>query len=1221
MSERHITLIGEHEVKISILNQLVEHSGNEEISSLEDCFISKFGHTIQDLLKPTRSVKFSVIVNPNYEFYKQLSDRFTDKAYYPDGLSELFARRKKCMQERKTVSIDNFNNNSDDSNKTIRKTDKSKRSFSNYRTEPKEDSQDSNEKLDRECEDHVCIDHCRLSSNEEDSRQDFEMVVDQDEKSLSDTFNNSVNLEPAVYSSSNKFGYYISGSTMIKNQEALSNNKGKIAVPILDQNGGNKDLEILDSTDEEKNSQGNTNIIDQDRMDMTKEVRTFNKEYGHEDVDRDLPVQNVLNKDVEFKESIENDSLIEIPNKQTMDINIEVKISTEKDRQEEIGTKQDSGSVVQTVRPSNDCHVTVPLSSRNEPTPDTAKVQEILNNPQKGMNNFFNPINPQPKISDINDLGTKFSLTSREQSSITLLCDNSVTVCDESSQHPSNCSRYWNDWTCMYKRGRLDRSNLPVLIRANQEDYSEESLGTLGKTPYSSIECPRESSLKENSSRGDMVYETLNKCVLDVNSKILKANNDLNFDTKGMEILNPKVKVMDIEVPGKETHVETDIIHIDNMSVKPLVSVGLDITSEETDLLLTVNSKVDDMNMETKDISRTDVSQSEHSVHVDKESLVHGQTLNNVVDQTVSVNIAVPLHPLNNVSKLPDYDSDEIEIIFENITSLLPSPEKKPLLPSPEKSPLLPSPEKSPLLPSLEKRSLLPSPSSPDLILEKIGRNNIGPSHDSSILGRASIDVGPGLFHDSSILGRAPIDVVPHDQSILGRSIITGEPSIEPSYESRIVSRGTTHVGPTHDNISLVTHSVKLLNDTTWTDSRHSLTNQDRPFTISSPENQIQIQPYATFLISPSKRVHSTSDNETILSPGKYGDVRETAANDVRRLITAKRRARKGEEFLSWIFIPLDVPVKAVDRRPLKASRSSHGQPKSKRVRFSETIESDATENAPLPPLPPPEDVPHPPPPPLDVADIDETSLVRGVTDCPVETVPQEGRDENFISSNMDENQDNFNPEWSEVANIYNTQRYDLIQRRWDTNDVANPKRNLTIVQYKTRSRHRRRTEPIVLYDRSSGNDEDEPLPKRSRMESCTYMFDKLIEEVNNRIERVKLKFATRKREALAMLKRTQLRQLENRPNKYLSMQQHRQELRRFNVDSALRLQNILNPFKSRVQKLNALREDLIHFYNFYRGLSKANELALHLTPEEAEDILSIEATISGYRDCYGDAR
>uniref|UniRef100_A0A8D9AQP8 Uncharacterized protein n=1 Tax=Cacopsylla melanoneura TaxID=428564 RepID=A0A8D9AQP8_9HEMI len=566
MSERHITLIGEHEVKISILNQLVEHSGNEEISSLEDCFISKFGHTIQDLLKPTRSVKFSVIVNPNYEFYKQLSDRFTDKAYYPDGLSELFARRKKCMQERKTVSIDNFNNNSDDSNKTIRKTDKSKRSFSNYRTEPKEDSQDSNEKLDRECEDH-------------------------------------------------------------------------------------------------------------------------------------------------------------------------------------------------------------------------------------------------------------------------------------------------------------------------------------------------------------------------------------------------------------------------------------------------------------------------------------------------------------------------------------------------------------------------------------------------------------------------------------------------------------------------------LLNDTTWTDSRHSLTNQDRPFTISSPENQIQIQPYATFLISPSKRVHSTSDNETILSPGKYGDVRETAANDVRRLITAKRRARKGEEFLSWIFIPLDVPVKAVDRRPLKASRSSHGQPKSKRVRFSETIESDATENAPLPPLPPPEDVPHPPPPPLDVADIDETSLVRGVTDCPVETVPQEGRDENFISSNMDENQDNFNPEWSEVANIYNTQRYDLIQRRWDTNDVANPKRNLTIVQYKTRSRHRRRTEPIVLYDRSSGNDEDEPLPKRSRMESCTYMFDKLIEEVNNRIERVKLKFATRKREALAMLKRTQLRQLENRPNKYLSMQQHRQELRRFNVDSALRLQNILNPFKSRVQKLNALREDLIHFYNFYRGLSKANELALHLTPEEAEDILSIEATISGYRDCYGDAR
>ncbi|KAL1456442.1 hypothetical protein WDU94_001173 [Cyamophila willieti] len=1135
MAERHITLIGEHEVKISILNQQEhDYNGNDDMPSLDGCFLSKFGHTIQDLLKPTGSVKFSVIVNPKYDFYKHLSDSFTDKANNPEGLSELFARRQKCLQARKTISIDNFNNNIDDANKlnkTLRKTDESMRSFSNYRTRPKEDSQDSNEKLDRECEDHVCINHCRLSSNEEDDRQDFNMVVDQDENSLVDTFNNSVNLEPMVHSSSDKLCSFISeGSSMGKNKGSSSNNKCEIAVEILDQNTSNKDVDILARTSEEKYSQGEVkaNSIEHDTSDMIKEAGARNEEYVQEYVEKELLVQNVLNIDVVSWESIKKDSLVErdgtFPNEQT-----------------------------------------------------------VLSNKEISSNS----INLQPKVSDSNETRPQFGQNSQEQCS--------VTVCDKSSQLLTDSSHYWNDWNCMYKRGRLDKSSFSnsVLTRSYHEDdvqmclktHSKDPSGTSNRTPHSSIESPQESSLKENLSGGNVVCE-----VLDLNSKMPKANV-LNFESVG--IWNTDVKGIDIIVTDKDkTYVETDVAHND---------------------LLSVNPKVDDMNIKTKNTDKKtgvgmNVSQSEHLVHVDMESS-HSQALN-ADDHLVNNVVLLPdvfIRPVKNVPQVPNDNSDDIEIVFENLTTVPP---------------------------------LLPIPT-PDIILDKLGSDKIRPSHNCIIPGKAPIDVGQGPSHDCSIFGKAPIDVEPHDKAIVGKATIDGELTIESTNESRIVSRGTTNVGPTrdsgivcrgrtnvgqtHDNISLVTIPFKSSNDATWTDYRLSQRNQDRTFTISSPESHIQLQPYE-IIASPSKEFPSTSDSDTILSPGKYEDVRFSdlleAISDVRPIITAKRKERRNKSFFPWIFIPLDVPVKSdersagSDRRTLETSHSSHAKPKSKRVRFNERIEADDNQNVPLPPLPPPEDLPPlPPPPPKN-----DALLAGGVTDCPVETAPQERRDEIFISTNMEENQDNFNPEWSEVAKIYNTQRYDLIQRRWDTNTVANPKRNLTLLQYNVRTRNKRRTEPISLYNRTGGDiGEDEPLAKRARMESCTYIFDKLIEEVKKRIERVTLMFTARKREALAELKRRQHRQSENRANKYLIMQQHREELRRFNEDSGIRLQNILNPFTSRVQKLNSLREEMIHFYNFYRGLSRDNELALHLTPEEAEDILSVEATISGYRDSYGD--
>ncbi|KAI5701722.1 hypothetical protein M8J76_000787 [Diaphorina citri] len=1298
---RQVTLLGEHEVRIEILNTQ-EHDAPQCDDIPAKSFLDKFRHTIQDLLRPTHDVKFRVIVHPSYDFYRQLSDSFTDKAYYPDGLSELFSRREAKNHPPGDI-LRNNNVHGEDDKKQSHTSVWSR--FEQYRTIAIEEDNDG-EMLD--------IDS---------GREDYEETLDVD--SLNESFRHVVNLEPVIYCNLSPASPYI-----------------KVAIDDESFYQDELDCELLDldvdKSHEDGGSMNNKHVghatATPSRSEMNpKTSGTLGIGFDANDYDSNdsscipLVKYDILSSHSGYQGNCMYTGCLYKRgrlNKAASYEIVQLSVPSHSNRTSEYDDLNHSThSMSQLVDSSSPTPAPVgQLVDSSSPTP--APVGQLVDSSSPTpapVGQLVDSSSPTPA-----PVGQLIDSSSPTPAPVGQLIDSSSPtpapvgqLIDSSSPTPAPV-------------GQLIDSSSPTSAPVGQLiDSSSPTPAPVGQLIDSSSPTPAPvGQLVDSSSPTPAPVGQLIDSSSPTPASVSPCPTSDSFSLDSLEV-TVQAELSEVDAMCDDLY---DCDSNDSTeSFIPMVSENLErFVSQVSETLEQAMPSVCEV------LNQVTGNESEHK-----------QGIGNVQGEQLGVERSCSPNTLSQ-------SDDDLEIVYENLK--FPSTRQS-VKPEPKLSSFntiaLGYAASNNLTRAVgnEKLSASSSARSGALAIARLGVGEgtaklVGEG-TAKLVGEGTAKVvGEGTAKlvgegTAKVVGEGTAKLVGEGTAKLvgeGTAKLVGEGTAKVVGEgtAKLVGEGTAKlVGEGTAKLGLVAHRDAHLSFVI-----NDLTSYKAP---QSPQD-------STNSVSPSLRTHEEKSNtlherrtsETILSPDKYIEtIRSpelssdaTLTKDLTQRhgvvkIRTKRLQKKKRghcvSFHAWTLIPLNVddskpdigPESPAENKPDISPESpaenkpdigpespaepkpdsypeSPAEPKPDRYpespseshpdRYSESPAEPKPDSYPESPgEPKPDSYPESPGEPepdrypespcspsrkrvrfddsVAWTTVDECgpsspeiptsprgALVHrsvglagrpivaelpAISESPLPTLIDlepdlyggnefldpdgDRRDEVFISTISEENVDNFNPEWSEVAKIYDTRRYDLIQRRWGTTTIANPKRNLTILQF-TMNQATHRAEPICLDVLNDEQEEqEEPAVKRPRLEPCTYILDRLIDQVKERIDTLTRVFQDRTREALAHIKKKHHQQLENRTHKYLIMQEHREELRHFQSNTAIKLSQLLTPYRGRIQSLEAIRTEILNFYRFYSDLSKDNESALYLSAEEVEDVLGVEATISSYVDTYGD--
>ncbi|XP_065202031.1 titin-like [Planococcus citri] len=255
-----------------------------------------------------------------------------------------------------------------------------------------------------------------------------------------------------------------------------------------------------------------------------------------------------------------------------------------------------------------------------------------------------------------------------------------------------------------------------------------------------------------------------------------------------------------------------------------------------------------------------------------------------------------------------------------------------------------------------------------------------------------------------------------------------------------------------------------------------------------------------------------------------------------------------------------------------------------------------------------------------------------------------------FISNDPDENRDNDDPKWDYLRNIgTDYDRYKAVRARWKNIQIPNPKKDLTCrchnpstqsngysnyfnyngyssynnnrMSYNQnfRGSRKRMHSPENHYDYS----------KRARLESCTFLYDRLVQQFIRHVENEKLRIRNEQKQALEQLADIQhmekyatrqkggsvmdMKRLENK---------HMADTRQCVQDFRRRLDELTNSARSKVSDLRKARDEVLQFHEFYPNEDErngdTNSLAF-LTGIEIREIMEVEEIVLSYSQFYCD--
>ncbi|KAI5715190.1 hypothetical protein M8J77_012014 [Diaphorina citri] len=241
---------------------------------------------------------------------------------------------------------------------------------------------------------------------------------------------------------------------------------------------------------------------------------------------------------------------------------------------------------------------------------------------------------------------------------------------------------------------------------------------------------------------------------------------------------------------------------------------------------------------------------------------------------------------------------------------------------------------------------------------------------------------------------------------------------------------------------------------------------------------------------------------------------------------------------------------------------------------------------------------------------------------------------------------DNSNPRWKEVSQMFD-------KNQCKSGSKANPKYNLTLVQYSTSERSSNRTTtPVCPQQIKESHQVDGPDIPQPHSVSCSLILDKLLAELNDRLKILTTPYQAKKISPGAQVKPVRYLKMKRRTRKYLALLEQRQKLGLF---SKRKLMAALKSYRTEIQLLKSVRDDVLNFHGFYErstvqhqgwdssdpgfwdskfprswdskvsgswdskiaGSESNYPAATCLSLQEAQDLLETEDMISSYWDNY----
>lgn len=236
------------------------------------------------------------------------------------------------------------------------------------------------------------------------------------------------------------------------------------------------------------------------------------------------------------------------------------------------------------------------------------------------------------------------------------------------------------------------------------------------------------------------------------------------------------------------------------------------------------------------------------------------------------------------------------------------------------------------------------------------------------------------------------------------------------------------------------------------------------------------------------------------------------------------------------------------------------------------------------------------------------------------------------------ENMDNSNPKWRDVVKMFENNKHELLKYRWNTSKLANPKHNLTVLSHAQNEFGHRLRFPLTMDSPVKAEDTEnqenserlndaqtidvgdhEPPAKRPRREICSIIVDKVLDDLDKRLNVLRMVLAGKKREAVVgglagngRIRHGESMKMMRRTKKYKKMVEQRQ-INNFIEES--RLYRAMDGLCRQIEHLTKTRYEMQHFHRFYDHMDC--EVSF-LDECELDDLLETECVLGSYRDIYG---
>uniref|UniRef100_A0A1B6G342 ETS domain-containing protein n=1 Tax=Cuerna arida TaxID=1464854 RepID=A0A1B6G342_9HEMI len=228
-----------------------------------------------------------------------------------------------------------------------------------------------------------------------------------------------------------------------------------------------------------------------------------------------------------------------------------------------------------------------------------------------------------------------------------------------------------------------------------------------------------------------------------------------------------------------------------------------------------------------------------------------------------------------------------------------------------------------------------------------------------------------------------------------------------------------------------------------------------------------------------------------------------------------------------------------------------------------------------------------------------------------------------FVSTDPQENEDNYNPEWQKLGQLTSDEeRYRAVRDRWRSLVPPDPNRDLTCRQWRERNH-----KPPLNFQ--SLNNNHQMYIENERNQLCTAVFEMKIKKMLQELEDTRLNIFNRRtkdfQDLASVQDREQLMVCSRGGNRVINSMELA-VLRKHHIQECCELKNRYDEEFKRIstiteEKIRILKnasEEVMVFQKFYRGVGAGDDkVCLYMTDIQVQELMETEQMLEQYSKFY----